>query len=356
MGHPDDFRDVVVVLMAGGAGTRLWPLSTPSRPKHFLTELTGRSLYVQAADRAGTLVPPQRVVVMTNEAFVGHVREQTPDIPAENVVCEPLCRDTAAAVILAALIIERRWPGSVVVTTPSDHLIDDLGAFRATLAVAVARAREGGLGTVGIRPTCPSTDFGYLRLAEEPSGGGAVRVEKFVEKPPRDAAEGYLATGRYLWNAGMFIWRADALLAAARQFLPQAYEPLAALMEWFGTEAFAGRARRAFEALTPISVDYGIMEKAENVWSVPARFGWNDVGSWLAVAETMAPDANGNRVRGPVVLDEASDNVIVTEDDHLVVVSGVKGCLIVCGPAGVLVCAADAADRIKALVQKVHGR
>jgi mannose-1-phosphate guanylyltransferase len=345
--------DVAVVLMAGGFGTRFWPLGTAEQPKQFLTAFADRSLYRQAAERACAIVPWDRILVMTNAAHVGLVREQTPEVPQENVIGEPMRRDTAAAVILASLIAARRFPGSVLVMTPADHLVSNLEAFRRTVSAAVARARQGGLGTVGIRPTYPATGFGYLRLARRPADAEAVPVLEFIEKPDAQRAAKFLASGQYLWNAGMFIWKAETLLDAARLHLPDVTKGLTPLAEFAGTPAFADRARQAFQAIPAISVDYGIMEKAEDVWSVPALFDWSDVGGWLAAADLLPADADGNCVHGSVLLDAATGNIVVADDDNPVLVVGVKDCVIVHGPGGILVCDKSHAECLKPLVEKI---
>ena len=356
-GHRDShgLKNVVPVLMAGGVGTRFWPLSTPDHPKQFLTALSGTSFYRQSADRARALAAWDRILVMTNARFTGFVEAQTPEFPARNVVLEPRRRDTAAAVILAAVVAEKRWPGCVMVVMPADHVVDDVAAFRATVTVAVGRALEGGLGTIGIAPTHAATGFGYLRLARKPAGTEAVAVEAFTEKPDLARAEKFVASGAYLWNSGMFIWRASALLEAAARHLPAVYGPLASLGDAVGTEAFAARTREVFDGIESISVDFGIMEKAGDVWAVPAIFHWRDVGGWLEAADLFESDGSGNRTSGPVVLDGSCGNVVVTDSDKPIVVAGLSDCIIVRGPAGMLVCTKQAADRIKPLVEQVLG-
>jgi mannose-1-phosphate guanylyltransferase len=352
---PDEFHDVVAVLMAGGGGVRFWPLSTPERPKQFLTALTDRSLYVQAVDRARRLVPYSRILVMTGATYAPLVRQQTPRVAEGNVILEPCRRDTAAALILAALVTERWFPGAVMVATPSDHLVMDLEGYARTVALAVRRARAGGLVTIGIRPTFPATGYGYLKVARLPDGPEAVPVEAFVEKPKQDVAEVYLASGRYLWNAGIFVWRAAALLAEAEKHLPQVFGPLSAVWEAIGTEGFPSRVREAFDAITPISIDYGVMEKADDVWVVPAAFDWSDVGTWSAITDLLPPDARGNQVRGPVVMEGAEGDVVITDGETPVIVAGLSECVVVRGPGGVLVCAKDQLDRLKDLVARVCG-
>ena len=347
------FRDVVTVLMAGGAGIRFWPLSTPDLPKQFITALTDRPLYVQAAERARALVPWGRVLVMTHAGFVDLVRRQTAKVPAANVVLEPLRRNTAAAIILAAIITERRWPGATMIVMPSDHLIAGADAFLRTMACAVVRARKGGLGTIGIPPTFPATGYGYLRLGRRPAGLQAVRVEQFVEKPDRARAEQYVASGEFLWNSGIFVWKAAALLKAAAQHLPQVYEPLASLRDAVGTPALATRALKVFRNIESVSVDYGIMEKAEDVWAVPAAFSWSDVGSWSAAEDLIPADAAGNHVRGDVTLGWARGNVVIADGGRPVVVAGLDDCVVVQGPSGTLVCRKDMLDNLKTLLERV---
>jgi len=238
---------------------------------------------------------------------------------------------------------------------PSDHLVSDLPAFRQAAARAVVRARQGGLGTIGIRPTFPAEAYGYLRLAEPPSGAGPVRVERFVEKPARAAAEEYAASGRHLWNAGIFIWKAKALLDAAARHLPETWEALAPLGDLVGTEAFGEGVRQAFRQVRPISVDYGVMEKADDIWTVPAAFGWSDVGGWTAITELIPPDAStGNQVRGAAILEQALGNVVITDAEHPVIVAGLSDCIVVHGPCGTLVCHKSLVDRIKSLVERIE--
>jgi mannose-1-phosphate guanylyltransferase len=350
------FHDVTVVLLAGGGGTRFWPLSTPARPKQFLTELTPRSLYQQAVERARLLAPPERILVLTNEAFAGFVAEQSPEIPPANVVLEPLRRDTAAALILGAVLVERLTPGNIMVAMPSDHLVRPLDAFRATLDAAVTAARDGGLGTIGITPTYPATGYGYLLAADRPQSLEPMPVEKFVEKPDRPRAEQYVASGRYFWNSGLFVWRAAALLEAAARLAPAVYGPLAGLGRAFGSPAFPAELRSAFEAVQPISIDYAIMENSTNVWLVPAAFQWSDVGGWSAALELLPAAAHGNHVSGLAVLHDVADSVVLTDADHPVIVVGLSGYVVIRGPGGILVCPRDRVDQIKPLVEQILRR
>jgi mannose-1-phosphate guanylyltransferase len=245
-----------------------------------------------------------------------------------------------------------------MVAMPSDHLIRPPEAFRATMDSAITAARDGGLGTIGIAPTYPATGYGYLRAAAaaQPQALEPMPVEKFVEKPDRSRAEQYVASGRYFWNSGMFVWRAAALLEAAARLAPAVYGPLADLGRSFATPAFSAELRRAFEAVQPISIDYAIMEKSTNVWLVPAAFQWSDVGGWSAALELLPAADHGNHVSGPAVLQDVADSVILTDDDHPVIVAGLSGCVIVRGPGGILVCPRDRVDQIKPLVEQILRR
>lgn len=348
--------EIVAVVMAGGAGTRFWPLSTESLPKQFLTAFADESLYQQTIGRARRLVSPDRILVMTNRALAGHVRNQSPEIPEENVILEPKRRDTAPAVALAAMIAEARWPDSVMIVMPSDHRIESAQAFVKTVTVAANRARRGGLGTIGIRPRFPATGFGYLRIEERnPPPGEALKVLRFVEKPDRKRAEEFLASGQYLWNAGIFVWRGAALLAELKRHLPALYRALEPLGKALGSNEFEGKLSQAFGQAPSISIDFGVMEKASDVWAVVAEFDWSDVGGWKAARELIAPDAEGNRVRGPVLMHRSSGNMVVAADGSPpVVCAGASGLIIASTRSGVLICTEETADELKRLISKLE--
>jgi len=352
-GSADILENTVAVLMAGGIGTRFWPLSTPRRPKQFLTEWAERSLFMMTGDRARWVAPADRILVMTNAAFHEKARAQSPDVPPDNIILEPLRRDTAPAIILAALAVQRRWPGAVMLVFPSDHYIEDERGFRETMAAAVRRAREGGLGTIGIRPTWPATGYGYLRVTRTPQVLEPTPVEEFIEKPDQATAEKYVRGGRYVWNAGIFAWQAEALLAAARRHLPEMHDALADLVDADGRMADPDLAREAFERVEPVSVDFGIMEKADDVWCVPATFQWDDVGGWLAVERLMEADADGNRLRGRVYLDGTTGCIVIGKSDRPLAVAGLKDCVIVQSEDGTLVCHKSAAEDVKRLIRRV---
>ncbi len=347
--------EITPVIMAGGAGTRFWPLSTEELPKQFLTAFSEESLYQQTVARAAMLALPGRTLVMTNHRLLKPVRTQSPQIPPGNVVLEPLRRDTAAAVTLAAVIAEKRWPGSVMVVLPSDHIVKDWQGFCNTIRVAAERAQMGGLGTIGVRPTYPAVCYGYLHTTEaSPSPDSATQVEAFVEKPDRARAEAFCESGNYLWNAGIFVWKATTLLAEVEKHLPGIYKHLAPLADAVDSDSFAPMLDRAFKQVPAISIDFGVMEKAADVWTVPAAFEWSDVGGWRSAAELVEPDARGNRVSGRAVVEQSRNSLVISgADSRPVLVAGVEGLIVVTTDTGTLVCSQEMAEELKPLVQRI---
>ena len=319
----------VAVLMAGGRGQRFWPLSTEARPKQFLDlERSGRTLLQTTWDRLAPLVAdPADIYVATAERYVPLIQQQLPELRVDNLLVEPVGRDSAPAIALASLQIHERTGGAVTGFFPTDHRVADAEAFRAVVQTAIELARsERGLVTIGIEPDRAATGYGYIergRPVELGSGGDAFAVAQFVEKPNREKAEQYLATGRYDWNAGMFLWPTETILAQLDQHAPQLMEPLRASFD-------AGTVERDFGDLPKISIDYAVMEHTDRAYVVPGDFGWDDIGDWVAL-ERLLGNANtdANTVVGKHVGMKASGNIIYTEDtDDVVVTVGVDDLVI----------------------------
>ena len=348
-------NNIVVVIIAGGAGKRFWPLSTPRRPKQFLTEFSDLSLFQQSVLRAQALAPPERILVMTNCDFGPMVRRQAPQLPKHNIILEPCRRDTGPAIALAATVVANRWPDSVMAVTPADHLIKDKTGFKRTVEAAAERARQGGLVTIGIKPHYPATGFGYLQLVGKPGRDPkALRLRRFVEKPEAKRAASFVKCGNYLWNAGIFVWRTDTIIEEIKRHMPDCCRLLSGLTVFKAGAAFQKQVAEIFKRVKPISIDYGVMEKARQVWAVPAAFGWSDVGGWLAVRELMSPDKKGNCLRGSVISSANSDCVLISNDPHDVVLcAGLKDVVVVNTPHGTLVCHKDAAESIKPFVDDI---
>ncbi len=352
------------VIMAGGGGTRLWPLSRTARPKPFLSLLGDSTLLQASVARLSPLIGMDDVYVVTDGRYAGLVRAQLPGMPGSNLLCEPVGRNTAAAVALAALAIERP-DDEIMVVVPADQRVVDAAAFRAALAAAAERATGGELVTLGIAPTGPETGYGYVLAADDGGSTGAApgrRVERFVEKPhPARAAE-LLATGRASWNAGIFVWRRDALLTGLRRF--------AADIELAVREAVAA-GPTGIEAGYPLvrstSIDYALLEPASVVGQVavvPADVGWSDLGSWDALLRDTPEAAtdecrNGRAVsirgaHGAQVVEVGADRVLVhAAGGRTIAIVGIRDAIVVDTPDALLVCASDSAQDVKLVVDRL---
>lgn len=340
--------------MAGGSGTRFWPLSTPNEPKQFL-DLTGEGTMLQlTVRRLKGLVSETDIWVVTNHAHRKLVLGQCPELSPERVVGEPVARNTAAAIALGAGLIRSVDKDAVMAVLPADHVIRDVTGFRIALKKAASLAQEGQFVTIGIKPTYAAEGYGYLEMGEPLAGPGCCRLHSFVEKPDRLSAERYLESGKYCWNAGMFAWRADALLSAMRTHLPAHAAMAEELSLSAGSPDWEARARKAFEPLEKISIDYGLMEKLPGISMVEASFDWSDVGGWLALEELFGRDAAGNTLKGRCVIKDCQGNIIVSQEGTgPVVASGMRDHVIVSGRAGTLVCPRSEVERIRPLVKEV---
>jgi mannose-1-phosphate guanylyltransferase len=341
------------VVMAGGAGTRFWPASTENKPKQLLTLVGDRSLLQLSVDRARALVPPDRILVITNAALAEACRAQLPELPADNIVAEPTRRDTAAAIALAtALVGARSSSGARVAVLTADHLIAPVSLFAEAVRAAVAATRERpqAIVTFGVVPTYPATGYGYLEV-DDAIGDGDRAVVRFVEKPDATTATGYVASGRFLWNSGMFVFAVAAMARALDNHLPAHLPAVREAIDAAG-RVDAPALAAAFARLTKISIDKSVMEKHDDVRCVPARFSWSDVGSFPALAEHLPRDAYDNAYRGqPRVLD-ARGNVLWSEDaDEEIAVIGLSEVVVVRAGKRTLVVPRSRAEDVKKLVE-----
>ena len=348
--------DIVVVIMAGGAGTRFWPLSTEERPKQFLDLFGDRTLLQKSFDRVSSLVPPERILVLTNAAFVSIVKEQLPHVPVENIIGEPTRRDTAAAVALAAVLCRRRFGNPVIATLTADHLIEPVDLFQETLLSAARRAaNDNALYTFGIEPTYPATGYGYLerglQIADD-DGIEHFHLVRFKEKPDLETARQYVESGRFYWNSGMFVWTADAILKEIETHLPNHAKALFDAVAFDKTPQWNHALKAAFESLHAVSIDFAVMEKAQNVCCVASKFSWRDVGGWLALRSCLPEDETGNYCRGKTLTLDATDNFVFCEDpEDTTVLIGVKDLVIVRAGPLTLITHKDRAEDLKKLVQ-----
>ncbi len=349
------YSHVYAVVMAGGSGTRFWPLSRRKHPKQLL-ELFGRgSLLEQTVARLRSLIPPERTYVYTNELIRGEVCRRLPQIPRAQIVAEPASRNTAPTLGVAAHEILRRDPEGVMVILPADHVIAKPAEFLRVLRAGCETAREKGKSVViGLKPTRPDTGFGYVRLGlrEACLGGQEIyRVEKFTEKPPLVLARRYVASRRYLWNGGMFIWRASTLLDHFAKHQPRMAQQLNELAKAGGVRS-ARNFRRLFPRFEKISIDFAIMEKISNIYAVAADIGWNDVGSWAVAYELSAKDSEANvRPQRSLSLD-SHGNMVVARRSFVVTV-GVQDLVIVETDDALLVCPRDRSQDVGKAVQGI---
>lgn len=348
------------VIPAGGSGLRLWPLSRAGAPK-FLHALSGhgdRSLLQATVDRFAPLTGIDRTLVVTGAKHAAAVADQLPDLPAANLIAEPMPRESGPAIALAAALIYERDPNAVMISCHADQLIDDLGAFEQALRTAIEVAGGGLLVTIGIRPERPETGYGYLRLGTPLGDGTARAVAEFREKPDAQTAAGYLASGEYLWNAGMFCWRVDVFLEQLARDLPELHAGVRALAPRWGT-ASQEALEVEWAALPKISIDHGLMQPAASrgvVATVPAEFGWADVGDWDTLGNLVGGNAEGHAQlgTGTLVSQDSADCVVVTGSGRTVALLGVTGLAVVDTPDVLLICPRERAQDVKSLVEQIR--
>lgn len=349
-----------MVVPAGGSGTRLWPLSRATNPK-FLHPLTGtdRSLLQATYDRLVPLASPDRVHVVTGTAHAAAVARQLPDVPERNILVEPSARDSCAAIALAAAVIELRSPGAVMASFAADHLIKDTDAFSKTVMAAAAGAAQGKLMTIGIAPTRPEIGYGYLQCSATAELGVQQQVLEFKEKPTLDVAAEYVGSGRYLWNASMFVWRTDVFLRELEQRSPEVYTPVMRIAQAWDTDDRAEVLGELWPAVPKVAVEYAVMEPAAAdglVATVPGDFGWSDIGDFETLGELLSTELDGARVvdtpgAGPVVAVDSEEIIVVPAGGRLVATLGVRDLIVVDTPDAVLVCHRDRAQDIKRLTE-----
>ena len=385
------------VIMAGGTGTRFWPLSRTSRPKQLLDLGSGRTMIQATLGRLGDLVPADRTWVITNRSLVQPIADQLPQLAAERIVGEPCKRDTAPAVGLSALLVAQHEPDATLVVMPADHLIQPDAAFQAAVgqAAAIVEQRPETLVTFGIKPTYPAEMFGYIERGEgsgfrvQGSGQGtevrepaplhprtlalshsntthhspltthhspAYQVLRFREKPARSIAEEYLAAGTFYWNSGIFVWKAKTILAAIARFEPQMHAHLQVIGNSIGQPDFAAVLDREFTAIRGKSIDFAVMEHYQPVVVIEAPFDWDDLGSWQALARSQGADADGNTAIGKHLGIRTTGSIVRTTGDHLIVTLGLSNTIVVHTPDATLVADKGQEEAIREVVKALEQR
>jgi mannose-1-phosphate guanylyltransferase len=345
------------LIMAGGTGTRLWPRSRTSKPKQFLPLLGERTMLQETVDRIRPLVAPEQIIVVTGQAYAGIVAEQLPDVPHAHIIGEPNGKGSAPAIGLGALAIERTEPQAVMAVLSSDHQIRKADVFRAALQAAEAVAQEGYLVTLGIRPTEAHTGYGYIQRSAELgtfNGFTVYEVGRFVEKPDRGAAEQYLATGMYSWNAGIFIWRVDAIMAAFARYMPRLWQQLDALAN---SDSRPGDAafNELWERIDNMTIDYGIMERADRVAVIPVDIGWSDVGDWHTLTRLVG-EGDDNVIQAQHLGIDTHATLVYSDSGRLIATVGLENVLVIDTEDALLIAPRDRAQDVKKLVDELRQR
>lgn len=341
------------VILAGGKGERFWPLSTSKRPKQVLSLVGDKPLLAMAVDYLKGLIPPERILVITRADLAAVTRRAAPALPRANIIGEPFGRDTAAACALGCALVRARAPDGALCILTADHIVEDVPVFQRTLRAGFALAlSDDVLITIGIKPTFPNTGFGYIeagRPLARRKGIAFLKARRFVEKPDRKTAERYLKSGRFFWNAGMFIWSVESFQRALARHAP-ALRRLVDRVAAAGAKGLAATLRREYRGLEKISVDYAIMEKSANIVMARGAFRWDDVGSWPALANHFGKDWAGNVLLGNCQAMDSTGNLVVSQE-RLTALIGVKDLVVVQAGGATLVCARNRAQDVKKMVQ-----
>lgn len=352
--------DLWAVIPAGGAGTRLWPISRAARPKFLLPLHGDTSLLQQTAERLAPIFPPRHTLVVCGPGHAAAVARQLPALPDQNILVEPAPKGSGPAIGLAAAIIARQDPEAIMASFAADHAVRDQVAFAAAVQTAVAAAREGWLTTIGLTPTRPETGFGYIERTDEvlveTAAGTAYRASKFHEKPKRRQAERYLDSGSFFWNAGMFVWRVGTLMAELERLQPALHAALREVAAAWGTPTQDLVAAEIWAGLDTTTIDEGILERSTQVAVVPAEMGWSDIGDWHVLGQLGDPDEAGNSVRGDVVHVATTNSAAWSESGRLIAMVGLDNVVVVDTDDAVLVADRSRSQEVRQVVELLKER
>lgn len=345
-----------VAIMAGGIGSRFWPKSRTAYPKQFLDILnTGKTLLQWTYQRYASFIPEENIFVVTSEEYEGIVTDQLPEMKATNILAEPSRKNTAPCIAYISFKLQQKNPEACLIVAPSDHLILDEAQFKQTTLQALEFvASVTALVTLGITPTHPNTGYGYIQHEPLPVAEGVFKVKTFTEKPNLELARTFIASGDFLWNAGIFMWKVDTVLKAFDKYQPEMFELFDAEKQHFNTTGETTAINRIYPLCTNISIDNAIMEKAENVYVIPSSFGWSDLGTWNSAYDNLEKDYLGNAVAGDsVMIIDATKCMVSVPDKKLLVLQGVDDCIIVDTPDVLMICKKEKEQSIKEYVAEV---
>ncbi|OUN51640.1 mannose-1-phosphate guanylyltransferase [Clostridium perfringens] len=340
------------LIMAGGKGTRFWPLSTEKKPKQFLNLIGDKTMIQMTVDRIRPIIPIERIFVCTGDSYVDLVKSQLPDIPEKNIIVEPEGRNTAPCIALSAMIIKKYYNDATMVVLPSDHLIKDEDSFRNILLDGEKYLKENdkAILTLGMTPNRPETGYGYIKFSKDKTyinNNEVIKVDKFVEKPNLEKALEYLADGSYLWNGGMFIWTVNNILDQIKEFIPKTYNALKDI-EQINANELQSYINENYEKTDSISVDYAILEKSNEIYVIPSDFGWDDVGSWEALDRYREKDDNGNIFIGKINSIDSNNNLVISKN-HNVIIHGLNDIYIIENDGNIIVGKKEEVSKIKSL-------
>ncbi len=341
------------LIMAGGIGSRFWPKSRQKVPKQFLSLVDQNSMIQSVAERIRSMVADNRIYVVSTSEHVPLLQKQLSWLLPSQVIAEPFGKNTAPCIGLSALFLLQRDPDAVMIVLPADHLVQKAENFRQTLAhgVQLVRQNPGALVTIGITPSYAATGYGYIQKGATLQDN-VFRVRRFTEKPKLSKATAMYQSGDFLWNSGIFIWRAQTILDRIRTFMPELYRGLQEISPAMGPQNVKKKIRHVYKKVKAESIDYGVMEHAENVLVIEGNFGWNDVGSWEEVYKTLDKDSNGNVLKGHTILKDVKNSYVETSG-RLVAVVGVENMIVVDTPDALLICAREKSQDVKWIVEKL---
>lgn len=345
-----------VAIMAGGIGSRFWPMSRTNYPKQFLDILnTGKTLIQSTFDRFAAFIPVENIFVVTSNEYVNIVKKQLPKLPLQNILGEPSRKNTAPCIAYISCKLHEVDPQASLIIAPSDHLILDPVAFNKVCLEALSFVnKHNALITLGIKPTHPNTGYGYIQYEQQAVSDNVYKVKTFTEKPNLELAKAFIASGEFLWNAGIFVWQVKNILSAFEKYLPEMYEVFIAEKDKFNTPEEVAALQRIYPLCTNISIDFGIMEKADNVYLIPASFGWSDLGSWNSAWENLEKDYLGNASGGgQVIVFDTQGCMIQTPGNKLVVLQGMEDFIVVDTNDVLLICKREKEQDIKEYVAEV---
>lgn len=345
------------VIPAGGSGTRLWPLSRSTRPKFLLPLLGQRSLLQQTFERLRGLTDPERILVVCGPAHAAAIARQLPELPAANIIIEPAPTGTGPALALGTALIARQDPEAIIGSFHADHDVTDTAAFHAAVLTAINTARTGDLVTIGLTPTRPETGYGYIERTDEvllsTERATAFRAARFVEKPDLEHAKAYVASGRFLWNAGMFTWRADSLMDEIQRLQPALHAGIGQIVDEWDSSTRESTTASIWATLPNLTIDTGVMEHARKVAVIPAEMGWSDVGDWHGLGEMIEQDALGNSVRGDLLQIDTSNSVIWSETGRMVAMVGLDNIIVVDTADALLVIDRAQSQKVREVVARL---